>query len=396
MGGGRGVPIVLPAVGPSPDGGPLELMVECRTSRTALRGDRHPVVIHADWSVATPHDLDAERVAVAFGGYTSCMELVDETVPAFHAAMHVLTRCTRLPVRRDKRGRWRIMPAHQIAGCCRLAHFSTIAAAGVHLRNPPHLARQHGVPEWQLGDLMEAAAPSWGEWEGAPHGAEDVRHLVREVGGPTDLWRAGVRPDDVLALAQVASAVREPLPVSYYLGMAYGPADAEWVRELVAHRPDGDTAAWLAWSDSPRNADSAQWAAWLDLGVPRRDVRFAVESGLDPQRVPAIADRLGSPLGVTARDVVRWAEAGCHPTAEHFAFLARYGLEHTHPHPGSVDALVKDADHRALAQMPDRTELAVMLLVLGTRQLVLGALAGGVRSLADIEGAVGAKSRRSA
>ena len=42
--------------------------------------------------VATPHDLDAERIAAAFGGYTSCLELVDPVIPAVRASMGMQTR----------------------------------------------------------------------------------------------------------------------------------------------------------------------------------------------------------------------------------------------------------------------------------------------------------------
>jgi hypothetical protein len=33
--------------------------------------------------VTTPHDLEAERVAAAMGGYLSCLDLVDHAAPAF-------------------------------------------------------------------------------------------------------------------------------------------------------------------------------------------------------------------------------------------------------------------------------------------------------------------------
>lgn len=81
-------------IGPGPGGGPLTLMLECRLSPTAVTGERHPVTIHADWRVETPHDLEAERVAAAFGGYTSCLELVDRTLPAFRTSLRML-RCMR-------------------------------------------------------------------------------------------------------------------------------------------------------------------------------------------------------------------------------------------------------------------------------------------------------------
>ena len=49
--------------------------MRCRTSPTAEDAWTHRVTIHPDWSVTTPHDLDAERVGMALGGYCSCVEL---------------------------------------------------------------------------------------------------------------------------------------------------------------------------------------------------------------------------------------------------------------------------------------------------------------------------------
>ena len=69
-----------PRSGPEPGGAPLEVVVRCRTSPTAEDARTHPVTIHPDWSVTTPHDLDAERVGMALGGYCSCVELVDVTI----------------------------------------------------------------------------------------------------------------------------------------------------------------------------------------------------------------------------------------------------------------------------------------------------------------------------
>ena len=58
-------------IAPGPDGAPLTLEIECRTSPRARKGALHEVTIEPDWAVSTPHDIAAERVAAAFGGYTS-------------------------------------------------------------------------------------------------------------------------------------------------------------------------------------------------------------------------------------------------------------------------------------------------------------------------------------
>ena len=60
---------------PTPDGTDLVVPIECSTA-----GPRsgpyvsHPLVLRPDWTATVPHDLDAERVAAAFGGYVTCLE----------------------------------------------------------------------------------------------------------------------------------------------------------------------------------------------------------------------------------------------------------------------------------------------------------------------------------
>lgn len=334
----------------------------------------------------TPHDLDAERVGVAFGGYASCLELVDVAVPTLRVAIERLTRQEPLPIRRDKRASWRILATHQVPDCCARVPFASIEAAARHLHGSPHLAREHGAREWQLTPLLAAAERAWA-WDQAPRDRDPgTRRLVREAGGVADLWRAGIRPDQLPEIAAAVPAVTEPLPVSFYLGVVYAGADRNWLRAVSAHRPDGDTAAWLAWLDSPdAGRDAALWGAWLDLGLHRDGVRIAVERGLDPSRVRRVARETGRPVSITARDIVRWALAGCEPTAEHFTVLSRHGLEHAYPGSGALDRLVAEVERRGLGCL-DRTELAIMLLVHGTAPGVLAALAAGVRQLPVLDG----------
>lgn len=198
---------------------------------------------------------------------------------------------------------------------------------------------------------------------------------MREARGVTTLWRTGIRFDRFAEIAAVVPAVEEPLPLSVYLAVAYGGTDREWLRAVSAHRPDGDTAAWLASLDSPAAGhDAALWGAWLDLGVHRDIVRSAVEYGVDPHRVREVSSATGRSVGIVARDIVRWARAGCEPTVEHFAVLARHGVEYGSISADAVDDVMAEAERRGLRGGADRTELAVRLLVLGTRAAVLASL----------------------
>lgn len=381
----------LAEIEPTPDSRALEFSIECRLSRTAIRGEKHLVTIHPDWSVTTPHDLESERVAAAFGGFTSCLTLVDKTIPAFRAALPVLARLTRIPLRRDKRGHWRLPLGHQVANCCSRKEFTTIDSAAGHLRSASHLARAHGVPQWQLATVMSEAESAWGSWEGDPPPTSQLDGLVRELGGVAELWQAGIHPNELRELAAAAVAVQEPLPTSYFLGMVYGTTDPDWIFETVRHRPDADTAAWLAWLDSPNNvANGLEWGAWLQLGLPRSDVQVAVEARLRADQVITMAHDTDQPISVVAKNVVAWAKADCFPTARQFEMLKRYGVNYSDPSRTAIDVLVSEVGSRGLRTAPERTaysrtELAVMLMILGTRRAVLHAVIGGIRSTEDLD-----------
>ncbi len=78
---------------------PVALSVPCRTTREPTASVvRHRVTIEPDGSVITPHDLDAERIAVALGGYLTCVDLVDRGVPALHRWVRLVLRQEPVPV----------------------------------------------------------------------------------------------------------------------------------------------------------------------------------------------------------------------------------------------------------------------------------------------------------
>lgn len=374
-------------IGPTPNHCPLEFQIECRLSQSASRGTKHSVTIHPDWSVTTPHDLDSERVAAAFGGYTSCLPLVEQTIPAFRAMLPVLSRQSRIPLWRDSWDDWLLPASWHVPSCCRGQKFTSAAAAARHVRSASHIAGAYNAPRWQVSAVMSAAEDAWGSWEeNPPHGVQ-LDRLVREIEGVAELWRAGLRPDEVLRLAIAASVVKEPLPVSYFLGMVYGEADPDWVSEVLLHRPDADTAAWLSWLDAPdRIASSNEWGAWLRFGLPKNDVRKALEAGLRSDQVLMVSRDTGWSSRVTARNLVAWAKVGCFPTVGQFKALRHHGVEDAQPSGGAIDALVNEV--RSLNKhgvaTPDRTGLAVLLVVLGTRRAVVRALVTRDYSLGHI------------
>jgi len=389
----------------TPDGGSLEFSIQCRANRTVSRGAKHPVVIHDDWSVTTPHDLEAERVAAAFGGYCSCLELVDRTVPAFRNALGTLSRRVRTGIVTDSVGSWLLPPGLQADNCCRGHKFVSILSAVRHSRELGHLARLHGVPRWQLSVLASATGKAWGDNSADTNALSDeVSHLVRERRAVEDLRECGVHAHEVREMAAVVSVVHGPLPMSYFLGMAFGNADPEWVGNVIRFRPDPDTAAWLAWLNDPGASESPEtWGQWLLWGLPRADVLLAIKLSLAGTFVSEVATSMYWSASKSAKQLVEWAKLDCAPTVAHFRVLARHGVESAHLSRAAVDDLVDSTDRmssrlqpRAAAGEPllDRTTLAVLLAVLGTRSEVLHAVRSGVRSCDDIESHVHSVNNR--
>ena len=67
------------------------MIIECSSDPSERRGVTHRVIIHPDWTVDVPHDIEAERVARSFGGWSTCLELVERVIPAYRRALDLMT-----------------------------------------------------------------------------------------------------------------------------------------------------------------------------------------------------------------------------------------------------------------------------------------------------------------
>lgn len=376
---------VTQSLGPAPDGGPLELSVECRTSRTASRGKQHSIVIEPDWTVRTPHDLEAERVAVAFGGFTSCLELVDKVIPAVQSTLPLLLRrrLARLTRTKDERVVW---SAVSVRGCrCHRGIFTSAREAAAHLRSPAHLVKQYAVPLRPLTKVLAAAEGAWRS-DAAPTAEARARaeRAVREFRGSESLWEAGLHPEHVLEFAALAPGIDEPLPEAFFLGVAYSGVDVTWLATTVANRPDPAGAAWLAWVPADKgNAYLSALQDWYSLGLSRRQIEALAIESVTITAAEALAKATGRPLRTGGADLAAWALAGCRPTVEHFQVLDQHGLGSTYsPSRAAVDRLVEVAQRYPLC--PSRTELGVLLSLEGTQRGVEVQLELGVRSVAEL------------
>lgn len=366
-----------PAPDHAPWAGDIAVRIECRGVREQSSERRHDIVIHDDWSVTTPHDLEAERVAAAFGGYTSCVEVVDTTLPLLRRGLTEVARRARPALRRGTRGEWRVATG-DLAACCSGRTFASVRTVAEHLRSPRHLAASLSLPRWQVEAIVRgvAAVTRADVSDDAP-----PARLVREPGGLAQLWRAGIHPDEVPGFAVHASPVAEPLPVSFFEGLAYAGHDPGWITDVLTHRPDPDTATWLAWQPPPAILDG-EWGRWLGFGISRADFALALEHLLSADAVGSVRAATGWQDSTAARAIIGWARIGCRPTAAQFGMLASAGVDHRPPGSTFLDAAVVDVEQAGAAI--ERTELGLMLALAGTRPGLIAAVRQGARAVTDI------------
>jgi len=364
--------------GPAPAllAAPLTFEIECLTSRSARRGGRHAVTLRGDGTLETSHDLAAERVAAAFGGYCSCVDVVDVALPALAEVVGLLTRRVRPDLRRRVDGRWSVSKS---VACECPRGFASAATAAQHARSTRHLAARHRIPERLTRLLVDGARTVLPAPEQLMADLT-LQARVREPGGLARLWAAGLHPDDIAEWAALAGAVDEPLPSSYYLGVAYGGASTEFLAATLPARPDGETAAWLAWL--PLELQRPECRALLAAGLPRQDVVSLLEAGEAPERLAAVAEECGLAPVVVSRLVAVWSRAGCILGAGLVGLLAEHGLTAHRPSATALDELEKAAAVHPHA--PGRADLGVMAALLGGRGAVLEALERGVRSAAEV------------
>ena len=370
-----------------------ELTIECRTGADAPSHIRHPVTIREDWTVATPHDLEAERVGVAFGGYSSCAVLVDITVPAVRASFPLLTRLERPALQHSQRG-WSVVGPHRKKHCCPLAPYSEIQDAVRHTLSDSHLAHGSRAPLWQFAAVRDALVATQGFAHDVDACDGDPRALVDSDADLRELWSAGVAPRDLAALAAPAAAVGSSLSVPYFLQAAYGAFDSEWFSAVLSARPDIDTAVWLAGLDASQAlGDTDKWRQWLLFGIRRHEALFAVTHDMDGDSVAAIATDVGRSRNAVAETLVQFAMQGFLLSHEHFVLFARHGVDHPQPlvkAVGELELLLqsksggRERPARPSTHPPDRTELAVMLAILGTRGEVVAAVGRGASSARDL------------
>jgi hypothetical protein len=328
----------------------LRLSVQCSTSRGGA-GVPHDVVLHPDWTLDMPHDLEAERIAVAFGGYLTCVDLADRVVPASREwlALQLREQLPRL-VRQSKHRWFVVMPAE----CC-VSGFTDVAEAALHSRSVAHLATTYSTAELEVRRLTSEIARALG----IPKGGLDLPderalravHCVRSADALRRLWYAGIAPEVVARIHEAVNARSARLPQEFYLGAVTRRPDLAWVAESAAaqppvpeEEPDEDTLTWLVWTETALDReDRAARGAWLRLGVPRGMVLELCAAGYKPADVELLSNALGRSPATAASVLMSWVSAGLRPETTRLVEFVEAGVPDLHISGPAVRRLLAEA-----------------------------------------------------
>jgi hypothetical protein len=366
---------------PTPDGRPLIIQIPCSTRRSEAGASvsRHELVIDRDWGVRVPHDVVGERVAVALGGYLTCVEFADRALPAARELFGLICR-SRFPELRRKGDRvW--APARPADGCCRSVRYSGPVEAADHLRSVAHAAAAHATRPQLVSTVFAAVMRAHGFTRDAPFPATDPRQARAFVPGVRDLqllWRAGVAPQHVAAVHHALGTPGRPLPVNFYLG-------------LVTRRPD------LAWVGSgcdavPASSESDVVAAGADSFRSRMPAAMITDlalSGYGPADVELLASSTGRPAMGVASTLRAWVAAGCRPSASELVSLYDAGVSpYWMPRAASVVRLGESVGF-ARPSIPVN-QLGFLLAVCGSVPLAAAWVRAGHRDALEVAAALSA------
>lgn len=375
--------------GPAPAGHRLTVAIECTADVLERTGALHRIVIQPDWTVEAPHhDLDAERVARAFGGWCTCLHVAEHIVPAYRRALGAMLDPGRLRLGGEHRGSalsgedefdcmpdddpWEAGRALRAAMGREISAEHQLRGAGDDLATQP-LARAERI---MYDRLMQAAGAVWTAWG-------DPAHLDGGADAYADLWRAGIPPTAVERVARSVTRAAWPLPVEFYDRVHFDDIDPVWLINVLNCYPDRDFALWAAAQDGCWGSHPAEdvWRMYV-LGIGARDAIGALEARVPIATLSALAARPGVGGTTAARWLTIWARVGVTPTPAHYRVLDTHRVLVDRPALWLLDWTV-DALRRFGADAPSRTELAVMLALTSDVAVIERAVASGIRSAVD-------------
>ena len=349
--------------GPAPAGRTLRFPVACSADRSGSHPFLHDATLDQDWQLETPHDLEAERVAEAFGGALTCLDL-ERAVPTVRRWIGLELRRT-LPRLSHGRQGW----TAGTGGCCGIARrpFYSPADAAGHLRDLQHLCREDGTDLTAARMLADAVGEAHG-FTGRPRFPEPHAEIrcVPRLDDLELLWAAGVPPHLVEHLHARAGCVR-PLALDYWLGVLTRRPD---VLALAASEFADATwtalSTWLSWTWTP--ADLAQPEArrdWLQYGAPHHLVQALVAAGYVTDDATALAAGTARTRTAAVSCLAGWAKAGCYPAVD--ALIRLYLLGTTRSSAPSAEAVGRVREALPCGTVAgDDPVVGLMLAVAGT------------------------------
>ncbi|MEP7055527.1 MAG: hypothetical protein ABI912_09795 [Actinomycetota bacterium] len=304
---------------PAPGGADLVLPIRCSTSGP-LTGPfvAHELVIHADWSVGTVHDLEAERVAAAFGGYLTCLEYADRVLPAARRCVQARARRGLPAIRLEPLGTW--TPRDHFGVCCASTFGLTRAEAAAHVRSGEHAAARYGVHLLQVEPVVRAVLNRHAmEFEPRlPADAEDIAGRCVNYGEDlAGLWDVGVPPALVRAIHVALGIGCRPMRPDFYLQVLSRDADLRWLNDHAFTVPDSVLGLpWpRIWPKRPIDEIAVGVrASWLVLGLPTHLIEDLDRAGYRPSDVQALSRATGRPPMGSASALGGWVAAGCRPS----------------------------------------------------------------------------------
>ncbi|WP_299487708.1 hypothetical protein [uncultured Gordonia sp.] len=188
---------------------PITFEIDCHVGDDRENVTRHPITVNPDWSVVTPHDMEVERIAAAFGSRMSCLEL-DKSIKAVQRFIKINQRREFVPVEHLYASEWRL-DGH---------YFPSVYAAAAHARSAQFAASREIAHDWQTRQVAEGIR--WWTADRLDIEQFDANHpWVREYNGLRRLWHAGIHPTAIRRLRELLGSPPTALSVSDYIAAAY-------------------------------------------------------------------------------------------------------------------------------------------------------------------------------
>ncbi|MBQ9917199.1 MAG: hypothetical protein IJO71_08365 [Microbacterium sp.] len=375
------------AVAPAPYGQDLDLVIECTSDPRERFGAPHRVIVHPDWTVETPHDLDAERIARSFGGWSTCLLFADRALPTFRRALHVMAHPAQItagdepwtaapqddddsddfcsypldPSSLRDSVREEIKPSRMIPG-----------SPSSHAASPEAIDAERKL----YTELFSRAGRAWAT-------AGDPRHIDGGEIGFLEVWAQGLLPTHVDELARSLPRSALPLSPQFYSRAHFDDVDVDWLIGAIQCYPDREFADWavaqnVAWAQTPVEV---VWRLY-ELGLSARDAIGVLEQRVPIDTLVELARRPGVGGQTAARWLTIWARLGVTPTTAHYRLLEANRVLLQRPQSWMLDTTAS-ALRRFGAGAPDRTELAVMLALTTDLGAIERAIRRGARAATD-------------